>query len=476
MSAPTSEPRAGVREALRVIAGPAAGTEIPLGRNVAIGRAVEGAGNLPNDHELSRSHARVVMLSPGSYALEDSGSTNGTYLNGWRIPSSQLLSGGDRIQMGGTVLEVELPPASQVSDARRRRQVILAGSPDAEQRRTPKARATLFASGVRKSYGSLEVLKGVDLEIEPGEIAGLLGHNGAGKTTFVSCVAGLRRADSGTVLVNGVDVLAEPSKARRHLGIAPQDLGIYPTLTVRRNLELFAELAGLSASEIRSNVEEVGEALSLTPKFDAAAGTLSGGQQRRLHTAMAIVYKPALLILDEPTVGADIRTRQEILDAVRKLADEGHAICYSTHYLPEIESLGASVALLQGGQIIARGSLAELVAKFSKQAVELTFEGPAPDIVVRGGETTVEGSRLRIATDSAAETAAAVLAQLGVNTIRLRNVELVRPSLDAIYLTLTEQRYSHEEPVSGDDPQEGEAMSAVARSTMQNSGVNFKRP
>jgi len=474
MSTPASGSRAMLGEALRVIDGPEAGGEIPLGRNVAIGRAVEGPGNLPGDHELSRSHARIVMLAPGSYALEDSGSTNGTYLNGWRIPSSQLLSMGDRIQVGGTVLQVVLPQAGQASGAHRRRQVILAGASDAESLRTPQAQATLYASGVRKSYGRLEVLKGVDLEIEPGEVAGLLGHNGAGKTTFVSCVAGLRRADAGTVLVNGVDAVNEPLQARRHLGIAPQDLGIYATLTVRRNLELFAELAGLRGQEMSSNVEEVGEALSLTPKFDAKAGTLSGGQQRRLHTGMAIVYKPPLLILDEPTVGADIRTRQEILDLVRKLADDGHAICYSTHYLPEIEQLGASVALLQGGEIIARGSIAELVSKFSKQAVELTFEGPAPDITVRGGETKLDGSRLLITTDNAAEAAAAVLGQLGANAIRLRNVELVRPSLDAIYLTLTEQRYS-EQPAAAGDSDAGQAPPAASRSALQNSGVNFKR-
>ncbi|HLM87081.1 MAG TPA: ATP-binding cassette domain-containing protein [Solirubrobacteraceae bacterium] len=474
MSTPASGSRAMLGEALRVIDGPEAGSEIPLGRNVAIGRAVEGPGNLPGDHELSRSHARIVMLAPGSYALEDLDSTNGTYLNGWRIPSSQLLSTGDRIQLGGTVLQVVLPQAGQASGAHRRRQVILAGATDAEALRTPKAQATLYASGVRKSYGSVDVLKGVDLEIEPGEVAGLLGHNGAGKTTFVSCVAGLRRADAGTILVDGVDAVKEPLKARRHLGIAPQDLGIYPTLTVRRNLELFSELAGLRGREMASNVEEVGEALSLTPKFDAHAGTLSGGQQRRLHTGMAMVYKAPLLILDEPTVGADIRTRQEILDVVRKLADEGHAICYSTHYLPEIEALGASVALLQGGEIIARGSIAELVTKFSKQAVELTFEGTAPDIAVRGGETKLEGSRLRITTDNAAETAAAVLGQLGAQAIRLRNVELVRPSLDAIYLTLTEQRYS-EQPAARGDSDAAQELPAAAVGALQNSGVNFKR-
>ncbi len=438
-------------DVLRVIAGPAAGTEIQLGRNVAIGRAAEGPGNLGGDEELSRDHARVVMLSHGSYTLEDHGSTNGTYLNGWKIPSSQLLSGGDRIQVGQSVLEVVLPFDAQRTSVRRRR-VILADSPDAEELRTPRAQAILYASGVRKSYGSVDVLKGVDLEIERGEVAGLLGHNGAGKTTFVSCIAGLRRADSGTILVNGVDAVGQPLKARRNLGIAPQDLGIYPTLTVRANLELFARLAGLRGREMTTRVEEVGEALSLTPKFDAAAGTLSGGQQRRLHTGMAMVYRPPLLILDEPTVGADIRTRQEILDVVKKLASEGHAICYSTHYLPEIEELGASVALLQGGKIIARGSIAELVAKFSTQAVELVFDGPAPDIRVRGGEATRDGTMLRIKTDNAAEMVAAVVGQLGSQAMRLRTVELVRPSLDSIYLTLTEQRYSSAEPTPAQSP------------------------
>jgi ABC-2 type transport system ATP-binding protein len=475
MSAGAGPLQAAAGGTLRVIAGPAAGTDIPLGDGVSIGRAVEGPGGLGGDGELSRNHARIAIASGGGYSLEDLGSTNGTYLNGWQIPSPQLLSPGDRVQVGQTVLEVVLPPDPQRT-VMRRRPVILAGSADAEELRTPRSQATLYASGVRKSYGDFEVLKGVDLEIEPGEIAGLLGHNGAGKTTFVSCVAGLRQADSGTILVNGVDATRDPLKARRHLGIAPQDLGIYPTLTVRANLALFAELGGLRGREVSKRAEEVAEALSLTPKFDAAAGTLSGGQQRRLHTGMAIVCKPPLLILDEPTVGADIRTRQEVLDLVKGLAEEGHAVCYSTHYLPEIEQLGASVALLQGGAIIARGSIAELVSKFSTQVVELSFEGPAPEIALRGAEVSSEGSVLRLKTDNAAATAAAALGQLGAHTMRLRNIELVRPSLDSIYLTLTEQRYSSEEPAAQGDADGAGAQPVMSRAALQNSGLNFKRP
>jgi ABC-2 type transport system ATP-binding protein len=464
----TDQAAASPQGTLRVVAGPPGRTEIPLADLVLLGRSVEGPGSLSADSELSRTHARVTRTPRGTYVLEDLGSTNGTYLNGWRIPSAQILSSGDQIRLGTTVLEVRLAGGARGTS---RRPAILAGAANAEQLRPPKSDAILYVTGVHKSYGDLHVLKGVDLEIAPGEVAGLLGHNGAGKTTFVSCVAGLRAPDAGSILVNGVDAVKRPVDARRHLGIAPQALGVYPTLSVRRNLALFAELGGLRGRELSTSVEEVGEALSLTPKFDAAAGTLSGGQQRRLHAGMAMVYRPSLLILDEPTVGADIRTRQEILDVVKKLAHEGRAICYSTHYLPEIEELGASVALLQGGTVIARGSIAELVAKYSVQAVELEFDGPAPELSMRGATVTHEGSMLRIKTERPSEAAAAAIGALGDHAVRLRSVQLVRPSLDAIYLALTEQRYTAAEPVTPD----GAAPGAPAPS-LHSTGINWPPP
>ena len=423
--------------ALRVVSGAAAGSEIALDADeLVIGRSVSGPGSLSQDAEVSREHARI-RRSEDRFVLEDLDSRNGTFLNGWRIPSPQVLSAGDRVQVGSSVLEVVLPLAVA--------RTVVRPSPTAP--RGP----LLQAVSVEKSYGDLQVLKGVDLEIQPGEICGLLGPNGAGKTSFVSIVAGLRAADGGSVHIAGIDALRDSARARAHLGIAPQDLGVYATVTVRRNLELFGEIAGLRGSELKARVEQIAEALSLTPKLDAAAGTLSGGQKRRLHTAMALVHKPALCILDEPTVGADIRTRQEILDVVKGLAADGHAVCYSTHYLPEIEELGASVAILEGGRIIARGAIADLVAEHAAQGLELHFDGPAPDVELSiDGRVVHEGSVIRIQTREPTIAAATVLGQLGAAAMRLKEVEVIQASLDSVYLALTERRYSGVHPAPQD--------------------------
>lgn len=428
-------------EVLRVIAGSAQGTEIELGDEFVIGRAEPGQSNFGGDPELSRRHARISRALDGSFTLEDLGSTNGTYLNGWRIPSPQALNDKDRIQVGTSVVELSLPAGNLGATLARRRPVILAEARGAEDLRPPERESLLYATDVRKSYGDHEVLKGIDLEVQPGEIVGLLGANGAGKTTFVSIVAGLRPASGGTIRVAGVDALAHPQEARKHLGIAPQDLGIYPTQSVRRNLLFLGELSGLSGKLLGERVEEIGEALSLTPIFDRPAGVLSGGQKRRLHTGMAMLHHPALLILDEPTVGADVRTRQEILDVVKKLAAEGRAICYSTHYMPEIEDLGASVAILKGGQIIARGSIAELISKHSSPAVELRFDGPPPELRLTG-EVTREDATLRVKTRDPSTVAGDAIAQLGTDRARLRDIEIIRPSLESVYLSLTAERYS----------------------------------
>lgn len=302
----------------------------------------------------------------------------------------------------------------------------------------------LVATGVSKSYGDHLVLDGLDLTVEPGEVCGLLGPNGAGKTTFASVVAGLLRADAGTVRVRGVDVADDPAGVRRLLGYAPQGLGVYPLATVRENLVLFGELAGLRRRPLGDRIEEVAAALGLSPLLGRIAGMLSGGEQRRLHTAMALLHRPALVLLDEPTVGADVHTRALLLDFVRELARDGAAVCYSTHYLQEVEILDASVALIAGGRIQARGSVGELVDAHGATFIELRFDGPAP-AVAGSLAAAADADRVRIPSREPAMDTARAVTGLGADAARLLGIEIVRPSLESVFVELTGQRPWDEE-------------------------------
>jgi ABC-2 type transport system ATP-binding protein len=295
--------------------------------------------------------------------------------------------------------------------------------------------------GLCKSYGDVVALNGVDLSIGEGEICALLGPNGAGKTTLVSIVCGLRRPDAGTVTVNGIDAVNRSQEARCLLGFAPQELAIYPILRVRENLVFAGEIAELRRGELARRIDEVADALELTDLLDRPARTLSGGEKRRVHTAMAMLHRPRLLLLDEPTTGVDVATRVRLLDTVRRLAEvDGTAVCYSTHYLPEVEALGASVTIMDHGRVIAQGPVAELISRHARTVVELSFEGPAP-LLDGGLRFHTEGDTVRFDSERPAADAAGVLGRLGDDAGRLRGLEIVTPSLETVFLTLTGRRY-----------------------------------
>ena len=300
----------------------------------------------------------------------------------------------------------------------------------------------LTVRGLRKAYGPTVALAGVDLEVEPGTILGLLGPNGAGKTTLVSIVSGLRRPDGGTVTVGGIDMVRDPGRAQRHLGLAPQETGVYLPLSVRDNLRFFAGLAGLRRRDLRRSVDAVADALGLSHLMDRRASELSGGERRRVHTAIALVHRPPLVLLDEPTTGADVRTRSEILALVRSLADEeGSAVVYSTHYLHEVEELDAAVAIIDRGRIVAEGRVAQLVGTYGTAALELTFDGGVP-AVIRTGGAVVDGATVRIPAEDPAAAAAELLPRLGAEASALRSIEIVRPSLETVFLTVTGRPYA----------------------------------
>ena len=283
---------------------------------------------------------------------------------------------------------------------------------------------TLEAQGIYKSYGTHKVLRGVDLRVEPGQILGLLGRNGAGKSTLITILCGLKRADAGSVRICG----------KNH---APQDLGIYPDLSVAQNLTAFGELHGLGHREATARAGEVMELLGLSEKQDQRASHLSGGQQRRLHAGMAIMHKPRLIFMDEPTVGADVEARSQILSAVRQLAEEGAAVVYTSHYLAEFEELGSDIAILSEGRIVARGSLEEIISAHGSAEVTLTFDRTVPPLE----GWSADGNVLRHSGDEADPGAriGEVLASPTLAGARLVDVKIDQPSLHNAYLHIIEE-------------------------------------
>lgn len=296
----------------------------------------------------------------------------------------------------------------------------------------------LKAAGLTKAYGEIQALRGVDLAVERGEIVALLGRNGAGKTTMLSIIAGLLEADHGQVEVNGVDVGADRGAAASQIGIAPQETGIYRVLTVRENLEFFGEVAGLSRPARRERADVVAEQLGLTDLLPRPATTLSGGEARRLHTACALVHAPPLLLLDEPTVGADVATRNQLIGAVRELAAEGAAVVYTTHYLPEVEALDAEIVIIDDGRLLARGDRHALVDRYFAAGVEVELATDADLSTVERladlAPTAMGGRRWRLL----GECDILDLGQrLGGHVDDVVSMEASRPDLERVFLEIT---------------------------------------
>lgn len=227
---------------------------------------------------------------------------------------------------------------------------------------------------LRKSYGSVRVVDGVSFAVAAGEVFGLLGPNGAGKTTTMSMVAGLLTADSGDVRLEGRSSHSLTREERRFLGLAPQELAIYPELSARENLAFFGKLYGLRGGALQRRCDEVLDKIGLTEHADRDSGHFSGGMKRRLNFGVALVHQPQLLILDEPTVGVDPQSRSYLLDCVRDEASRGMAVIYVSHYMEEVSAICDRVAIMDHGRCVAMGRLDELLSQLPQQ-LELRVRG-----------------------------------------------------------------------------------------------------
>jgi ABC-2 type transport system ATP-binding protein len=293
--------------------------------------------------------------------------------------------------------------------------------------------AAVEVLGVRKRFGDVQALDGVSLAVEEGEFFALLGPNGAGKTTLISALGGLVRPDAGTLRVMGRDVDPEHGEARRLLGIVPQEIVFDPFFSVRETLELQSGYFGL-----RNNgawIGELLERLALGAKADANMRSLSGGMKRRVMVAQALVHRPPVIVLDEPTAGVDVELRQTLWQFIRELNAAGQTIVLTTHYLEEAQNLCSRIAMMKAGRIVALDSTRRLLAAFSERVLRVKIDGGGLPATLSEGATMDATGWHRIPVGNAAQVEIA-LAKLREAGARVSHLEVAEPELEEVFVKI----------------------------------------
>ena len=306
----------------------------------------------------------------------------------------------------------------------------------------------LSVDGLVKTFGERTAVAEVGFAIGPGETYGLLGPNGAGKTTTILMVCGLLRPDAGTVRVAGRDLEVTSTDAKSAIGLVPQEIALYPDLSARENLRFFGRLEGLTGGELDARVADVLEVVGLADRADERVESYSGGMQRRCNIGAGLLHQPQLLILDEPTVGVDPQSRNQILESIEALGGEGLSVLYTTHYMEEAERLCDRIGIMDEGRLIAEGTRRELVTSLAESSrisvvVESLPPGAVADIealeVVRS-VTRVDsgpGTRLDLGVDDASQAVGAVIGELDRHGAAVSDVSMTEPDLETVFLRLT---------------------------------------
>jgi ABC-2 type transport system ATP-binding protein len=282
-----------------------------------------------------------------------------------------------------------------------------------------------------KRYGALQALAGVDLEVGQGEFFGLLGPNGAGKTTLISALAGLVRCDSGSLAVMGHDVVADYRQARRMLGVVPQELVFDPFFSVREMLRIQSGYFGIRRND--DWIDEILASLDLTTKAHANMRALSGGMKRRVLVAQALVHRPPVIVLDEPTAGVDVELRQGLWQFIRKLNRDGHTIILTTHYLEEAETLCGRIAMLKAGRIVALDSTANLLHRFASHTLRLRLDREVDGAAL--GANVQEGGWYAFAFEAFGEVES-MLARVRLAGARIEELQIGETDLEQVFIRL----------------------------------------
>jgi ABC-2 type transport system ATP-binding protein len=297
--------------------------------------------------------------------------------------------------------------------------------------------AAISIRQLSKRFGTLQALDRIDLEIAQGEFFGLLGPNGAGKTTLISSLAGLSRPDQGVLKVMGHDVQADYRMARRLLGVVPQELVFDPFFSVRESLKFQSGYFGINDND--DWIDEILHNLDLTSKAHANMRTLSGGMKRRVLVAQALVHRPPVIVLDEPTAGVDVGLRQTLWQFIRRLNSDGHTIVLTTHYLEEAESLCGRIAMLKAGRIVALDSTTNLLSRYSGHRLRIKTSGRLPADLAPSQESD-EGWYV-FPLDDVGQIEP-LLQRIRASGAHIDNIEIGKPDLEEVFVHLM-QRQEH---------------------------------
>lgn len=299
-------------------------------------------------------------------------------------------------------------------------------------------------TGLVKKYKDYTAVDGVNLSIKEGEIFGLLGPNGAGKSTTMNTLLGLLKVNNGTVKMFGKDFSKHAREIKRSVGYVPQDLAFFETLSAIDNVKYWGKLYGLRGKELDKAAQEALEFTGLWDRRKGIAKTFSGGMKRRLNIACAIVHKPRILFMDEPTVGVDPQSRNNILESIKILNQNGMTVIYTTHYMEEIETLCERVAIMDFGKVIALGSIHELIDSIStgnRLSLELASNTEAAVSVIEESEGVISCSNdngiLDIHMEKEEQFLTEILENLIRNDFKIKSMTLEKPNLETVFLQLT---------------------------------------
>jgi len=297
---------------------------------------------------------------------------------------------------------------------------------------------------LKKSFGDFQAVQGASFHADSGEVLSLLGPNGAGKSTTISMLSGLLAPTSGDACIMGHSVIREPEAAKRSLGVVPQDIALYSDLSARENLVFWGKMYGLRGAELRLRVDEVLEIIGLADRQKDHVGKFSGGMKRRVNIGAALLHKPAVIIMDEPTVGIDPQSRRHILDNVKELNQEGMTVLYTTHYMEEAAELSHHIAIMDQGKVIAYGTHNELIKMVGeKTRIDLGINTGAKKVL--DAWRTTEGVARIDAADgkisALVEDSNRVLPRLFETAskagVRITSVDIQEPNLETVFLHLT---------------------------------------